>query len=151
MAEAHLSKEQVDAIKQGIIALIESGQAPEDLMGHLKDMGISSPEELMTTHLPEGHWEMMKDKWLSAEQSPEAKAVDQDQAEMTPEFQGESAPRIPLPQDWAPPAEKAPRLAGLVKAGEEHDLSKRCVMHKSMCKGGDNCPMCKMCMKYEKN
>lgn len=66
-----LTQAEVKKIKQDLIALYESGNVPQDLKDHLKEMGMDSPEKLPTgpyrpgvDRLSSGHWRMIADKWL---------------------------------------------------------------------------------------
>lgn len=67
-----LTQSEIETIKRDLIALVESGNAPQDLQDHLAEMGITSPDQLPTgpfrpgvDHLSSGHWRMIADKWLN--------------------------------------------------------------------------------------
>lgn len=67
-----LTQPEIETIKRDLIALVESGKAPQDLQDHLAEMGVTSPEQLPTgayrpgvDRLSSGHWRMIADKWLS--------------------------------------------------------------------------------------
>lgn len=66
-----LTQPEIEKIKQDLLALYESGNVPQDLEDHLKEMGMDSPEKLPTgpyrpgvDRLSSGHWRMIADKWL---------------------------------------------------------------------------------------
>lgn len=66
-----LTKPEIEKIKADLVELVDSGNAPKDLMEHLEEMGASSPRILPTgtydpkrDNLSSGHWRMIADKWL---------------------------------------------------------------------------------------
>jgi hypothetical protein len=66
-----LTPAEVEKIKRDLVALYESGNAPQDLIDHLKEMGMDSPDKIPTgayragiDRLSSGHWRMIADKWL---------------------------------------------------------------------------------------
>jgi len=144
MADAHLTPDDVNEIKEAVIAIVQSGDAPKDLLEHLKEMGVESPEDLMTMHLPEGHWEMMKEKWvIPFERNPH-----ENKAETTPkEKEAGDAARMALPEGWQAPADRPMRLNGLEKAGDNYNFGQMCALHKEGC-ATENCQLCKMCSNY---
>lgn len=66
-----LTQAEIEKIKQDLVNLFESGNVPQDLRDHLKEMGMDSPEQIPTgpyrpgvDRLSSGHWRMIADKWL---------------------------------------------------------------------------------------